>query len=148
MTETLDAEPLFHLVAGPTGAGKTTFALALTERLGGVRFSIDEWMTTLFWPDAPAALDYAWAIERVNRCEAMIAEAALAVTTRAVPRRQQHLGYKRHCRAGAGARALRGQRKLRNQRGRLHRNSRMAFGMKPAVAPEENSVLRPQRSLP
>jgi len=39
---------LIHLVCGSTGAGKTTYARALSERIGAVRFSIDEWMTALF----------------------------------------------------------------------------------------------------
>jgi predicted kinase len=74
-----------HLIAGPTGAGKTTYAIALAERLGAVRFSIDEWMTALFWPDAAPGLDYGWAIERVNRCEAVIAATARQVMARGAP---------------------------------------------------------------
>ena len=42
-----------HLVFGPQGAGKTTHARALAARIGGVRFSIDEWMAQLFAPDWP-----------------------------------------------------------------------------------------------
>ncbi len=57
-----------HIVAGSTGAGKTTYALALAEREGAVRFGIDDWMTTLFWPDAVPGADFDWAIERVERC--------------------------------------------------------------------------------
>ena len=43
------ARYLIHLICGSTGAGKTTYALELAERIGAVRFSIDEWMTALFW---------------------------------------------------------------------------------------------------
>ncbi len=46
------AAPRVHLIAGSTGAGKTTYARALAEQVGGVRFSIDEWMTALFWMDS------------------------------------------------------------------------------------------------
>jgi predicted kinase len=60
---------IVHLVCGATGAGKTTYAMALAKRTGAVRFSIDEWMATLFWPDAPPAPTFAWAHERTARCE-------------------------------------------------------------------------------
>lgn len=57
-----------HIVVGSTGAGKTTYALAMAGREGAVHFGIDEWMTTLFWADATPGEDFAWAIERVERC--------------------------------------------------------------------------------
>jgi predicted kinase len=38
-----------------------------------VRFSIDEWMNGLYWMDCPEKDDLAWALERIARCEAMIA---------------------------------------------------------------------------
>jgi predicted kinase len=47
---------LIHLISGSTGAGKTTYASQLSERLKGVRFSIDEWMAALFWMDTPQPL--------------------------------------------------------------------------------------------
>jgi predicted kinase len=62
----------WHLVAGSTGAGKTTAAREIAERVGGVRFSIDEWMTALYWMDCPEKNDFPWALERVGRCEAQI----------------------------------------------------------------------------
>lgn len=65
--------PTGHLVCGATGAGKTTYALALAEASGAIRFSIDEWMAALFWPDAPASDVYPWALERTERCERQIA---------------------------------------------------------------------------
>ena len=58
-----------HLVAGSTGAGKTTYAFALAAREGALRLSIDEWMTTLFGPDQPTPLRFEWMMERVDRCE-------------------------------------------------------------------------------
>ena len=63
---------MWHLVAGSTGAGKTTAAREIAARVGGVRFSIDEWMTALYWMDCPEKNDFAWALERVGRCEAQI----------------------------------------------------------------------------
>lgn len=68
-----------HLVCGSTGAGKTTYAVALARRERALRLSIDEWMTRLFWPDAPRPLDGAWAHERVERCAAQM-RAVLAET--------------------------------------------------------------------
>lgn len=61
-----------HLVAGSTGAGKTTYALALAASERALRLSIDEWMTTLFGPDQPPVLQFEWMMERVNRCEAQM----------------------------------------------------------------------------
>ena len=53
---------LIHLICGSTGAGKTTYASRLSERLKGIRFSIDEWMATLFWMDTPQPLNPAWSM--------------------------------------------------------------------------------------
>jgi len=55
------------IVCGPTGAGKTTYSIALCKQIDAVRFSIDPWMQTLFAKDMQT-LDYAWMIERVHRC--------------------------------------------------------------------------------
>jgi predicted kinase len=41
-----------------------------------VRFSIDEWMNTLYWMDCPAKNDLPWALDRVGRCEKQIAAVA------------------------------------------------------------------------
>jgi predicted kinase len=74
-----------HLVCGSTGAGKTTYAQTLSERIGGVRFSIDEWMTTLFWMDSPHPLQPSWSMERVDRCLTQIWSTAARVAQRGVP---------------------------------------------------------------
>lgn len=76
---------LIHLVCGSTGAGKTTYALALTERIGGVRFSIDEWMSALYWMDTPKPLIPEWSLERVARCTSQIWSTAAQVAARGVP---------------------------------------------------------------
>jgi predicted kinase len=78
-------EHLVHLVCGSTGAGKTTYALELSARLAAVRFSIDEWMTTLFWMDAPQPISAPWAMERVDRCNKKIWELARQITAREIP---------------------------------------------------------------
>ena len=67
----------WHLVAGPTGAGKTTLARKLAEGNGGVVFSIDEWMNSLYWMDCLEKNDFPWAMERISRCEAQIASVAV-----------------------------------------------------------------------
>ncbi len=81
------AQHLIHLICGSTGAGKTTYALDLAERIGAVRFSIDEWMTALFLIDSPQPLnpDPAWWIERVERCYAQMWVMARQVASRGVP---------------------------------------------------------------
>jgi predicted kinase len=74
-----------HLVTGNVGAGKTTYSIALAERLGAVRFSIDEWMTALFWMDTPQPLDPAWSMQRFGRCLTQIWAVTLRVAARGVP---------------------------------------------------------------
>ncbi len=76
---------LVHLVCGSTGAGKTTYALRLSEQLGAVRFSIDEWMTALFWMDSPQPLDPSWSMARVERCYEQIWATASQVSARRIP---------------------------------------------------------------
>ena len=63
---------LVHLVAGSTGAGKTTYSLDLCKKLGAIHFPIDEWMTTLFWMDSPDPISHDWALERIGRVETQI----------------------------------------------------------------------------
>lgn len=71
--------PIAYMICGPTGAGKTTHARQLAEQKNAVRFSIDEWMASLFQPDAPAAISFEWALDRVLRCEQQIRQTAAAV---------------------------------------------------------------------
>ena len=73
------------LVVGCTGAGKTTYARSLADGLGGVRFSIDEWMVTLFGPDQPEPIEFGWMMERVNRCEYQIFSMVRQLADRDVP---------------------------------------------------------------
>ncbi|MFV2002790.1 MAG: AAA family ATPase, partial [Paracoccaceae bacterium] len=69
-----------HIICGLTGAGKSTYAETLRAELGGVRFSIDEWNSRLFFADRDPATDYDWFYERVQRaCAQMRATAAQVI---------------------------------------------------------------------
>jgi predicted kinase len=57
-----------HIVIGPVGAGKSTFARALSHEHSALRLTLDEWMTVLFRPDRPASEVMAWYLERSERC--------------------------------------------------------------------------------
>lgn len=66
-----------HLIIGPVGAGKTTFARRLSADLEAVGFNLDAWMTTLYGEDPrPAEGRIAWYVERRDRCIAQIWEVA------------------------------------------------------------------------
>ena len=68
-----------HVVFGPIGAGKTTYAHALAQRENAVPFVLDEWGARLFGPDVQGALDFGWMLERMARCNALIWSIAPAV---------------------------------------------------------------------
>ncbi len=61
-----------HLVEGPVGAGKSTYAARLGQSHAAPRFNLDEWMVTLFSPDRPEKEFMAWYAERKSRCIAQI----------------------------------------------------------------------------
>src|SRR5512135_1026786 len=44
-----------HLIYGPVGSGKTTFARKLERQIRAVRFTPDEWMLRLYGDRPPAA---------------------------------------------------------------------------------------------
>jgi predicted kinase len=68
-----------HVVFGPCGAGKTTYARALARREGAVPFILDDWGARLFGPDATEPLEFGWLLERAARCSTQIAATATAV---------------------------------------------------------------------
>jgi predicted kinase len=74
-----------HLVCGSTGSGKTTYSCELAAHLRGVRFSIDEWMSALFWMDSPEPLEADWSFERVDRCTQQIWRIVVQVAHVGVP---------------------------------------------------------------
>jgi predicted kinase len=68
-----------HVIFGPSGAGKTTYAHTFARREKAVAFILDDWMARLYGPDMPEPLEYDWMIERVGRCEAQIWSVAAGV---------------------------------------------------------------------
>ena len=57
-----------HLVEGPVGAGKSTFAAQLSQRHHAPRLILDDWMATLFRPDRPSTGVMEWYVARKHRC--------------------------------------------------------------------------------
>ena len=70
-----------NVIFGPCAAGKTTYAHALARRETAVAFVLDEWGARLFGPDLQGPIEFAWMMERLGRCNALIwstAEGVLA----------------------------------------------------------------------
>lgn len=72
------------LIVGSTGAGKTTYANELANKIRAAVFSIDDWMKALYWQDMPSEPDNQWFIEnskwytdRISRCENLILKLSL-----------------------------------------------------------------------
>ncbi|MBM7068462.1 ATP-binding protein [Actibacterium sp. 188UL27-1] len=59
---------VLHLIEGPVGAGKTTYAMDLGQRLRTPPLVLDAWMVTLFRPDRPETDLWTWYTERKLRC--------------------------------------------------------------------------------
>ena len=59
--------PKVHLIEGPVGAGKSTFAASLAPRVKGVHIALDEWFARLFSPDRPGSNFVPWYLERKDR---------------------------------------------------------------------------------
>jgi predicted kinase len=59
--------PKVHVVEGPVGAGKSTFAASLAPHIKGVHIALDEWFVRLFSPDRPVGDFVPWYLERKDR---------------------------------------------------------------------------------
>lgn len=57
-----------HVVEGPVGAGKSTFAQKLSLSLRAPHLDLDEWMVTLFSRDRPSDGFMEWYSDRKGRC--------------------------------------------------------------------------------
>ena len=77
--------PGIHLICGPTGAGKSTYANKLSNEVDAVHLSIDDWMTSLFGPDIENPMDWGWISERAIRCEERILSLAIALAQKGTP---------------------------------------------------------------
>jgi predicted kinase len=69
--------PKIYLIAGNTGAGKSTYTRNLAQKEDAYIFSGDEWFKTLFLADVPSPSTYKWALERTERIEDQIVKEAL-----------------------------------------------------------------------
>lgn len=63
---------MLHLILGPVGAGKSTFATRLAAEHRAVHLDLDAWMAVLFAADRPATDVMPWYLERTERCIAQI----------------------------------------------------------------------------
>ena len=73
-----------HLVSGLPGSGKTTWALRLRQETGGVLYSLDRWLITLFDRYALAAVGLDEHTRRVLACRELIRESAAELLSRNV----------------------------------------------------------------
>ena len=60
--------PTLHIIEGPVGAGKTTYAAKLGREMGCPPLVLDSWMTNLFQADRPETDLWRWYAERKARC--------------------------------------------------------------------------------
>ncbi len=68
--------PTLHIIEGPVGAGKTTYANQLARELRTPPLVLDIWMTNLFQADRPEADLWSWYAERKARCFSQIMDLA------------------------------------------------------------------------
>lgn len=64
--------PKVYLIEGPVGAGKSTYASVVAERLQGIHIALDDWFAILFSPDRPDEFVPSWYIERKERLLGLI----------------------------------------------------------------------------
>jgi len=71
--------PSIHLIEGPVGAGKSTYALKLSKQRSLPWLNLDQWMTTLFSADRPEIGRVEWYLERKARCLEQIWKVAQSI---------------------------------------------------------------------
>lgn len=75
---------MIYIIGGMPGAGKSTYAQELADKVNGIIFSTDVWMSDLFWMDKTPADDVKWAFERVKRCENRMTKTCAQLAQRGV----------------------------------------------------------------
>jgi predicted kinase len=116
-----------HLVVGPVGAGKSTFATGLARDHRALRLTLDAWMVVLFRPDRPDTGVVEWYVERAARCVETIWGVALGAVDVGVDvvleigllqRRERERFYARVAEAGVALRVVvvDADREVRRQR--------------------------------
>jgi predicted kinase/uncharacterized glyoxalase superfamily protein PhnB len=119
--------PRIHLVIGPVGAGKSTYAVGLAREHAAIRLTLDEWMSRLMSPDRPDTGVVEWYGARAARCIDQIwsvAESVLELGTSVVleigmlKQREREAFYQRVADAGFDLtiHALDASRDVRRQR--------------------------------
>lgn len=68
-----------HLIEGPVGAGKSTFAATLGREHAAPVLILDAWFVRLYSPDRPVDGLMRWYAERKSRCLAQIWATALDI---------------------------------------------------------------------
>jgi predicted kinase len=68
-----------HLIEGPVGAGKSTFAAKVAREVSGVHLPLDEWFVHLFSPDRPATDFVYWYQEKKCRLLDLIWKHSIAL---------------------------------------------------------------------
>jgi predicted kinase len=75
-----------HLLIGPVGAGKSTFAHTLSTTRRAVPLILDDWMAQLYGADQrPETGRIAWYLERRDRCLEQIWNVTIALCTVGTP---------------------------------------------------------------
>ncbi|MEP5154283.1 AAA family ATPase [Planktotalea sp.] len=68
---------IIHIIEGPVGAGKTSYANKLGQKLNVMPLVLDAWMVTLFQADRPETDIWPWYAERKARCYQQILTVAM-----------------------------------------------------------------------
>ena len=71
--------PKIHLIEGPVGAGKSTFAAKLSKELAAPSLILDKWFVQLYSPDRPIEGLMPWYAQRKERCLAQMWTTALEI---------------------------------------------------------------------
>jgi predicted kinase len=78
--EVMATQGTLHLIIGPVGAGKSTFARRSAARQGGIFVDLDAWMVGLYGDDTrPSENVIAWYLERRERVRGLLWDTTLDI---------------------------------------------------------------------